>query len=206
MLNIRGRLAVVIGGGSVATRRCASLLDAGADVLVIAPDIDDELAALPVRVERRAYRAGDLAGAVLVVIATDDPAVNARIHADARSAGGVLVNRTDCPDQGDITIPAHAHHGPITIAVHTGGISASAAATIRRQLSAALDPAWAALLEAVRPCRAELQRRMPEGERRRAALRELTNDAAMSTLKDSGPAGLDGYCRALIERYVNNHE
>lgn len=209
MLNIRGRLAVIVGGGAVAARRCASLLEAGAEVLVIAPDIREELAALPIRVERRVYRTGDLAGAVLVVIATDDPAVNDRIHADARAAGTVLVNRTDSPappDQGDITFPAHAHHGPITLAVHTGGISASAAATIRRQLSAALDPDWVTLLEAARPCRAEIQRRMPEGERRRAALRELTNNIAMSTLKDSGPDGLNRHMRAVIERCVNNHE
>ena len=78
-LSMAGRRAVVIGGGPVALRRARSLLDAEANVVVIAPQVLPELAALPVTVLRREYRDGDLAAAWLAHAATGDPAVNARV-------------------------------------------------------------------------------------------------------------------------------
>src|SRR5216683_1369427 len=71
-LDFVGKLAVVVGGGAVALRRTRALVEAGALVTVIAPDVTSELAALPVTLRRR-YRDGDLAGAWLVHAATDDP-------------------------------------------------------------------------------------------------------------------------------------
>ena len=84
-LRVSGRRVVVVGAGPVAARRVRGLLDAGADVLVVAPDAADEVAghadAGRLRWERRAYRPGDLAGAWLVHVATGDPAVDAAVAA-----------------------------------------------------------------------------------------------------------------------------
>ncbi|MCX5661597.1 MAG: bifunctional precorrin-2 dehydrogenase/sirohydrochlorin ferrochelatase [Planctomycetota bacterium] len=206
MLHVSGRRCVVVGGGAVARRRVVSLLEAGALVTVVAPRIDAEFAALAVTSAitsavtklERPYQPGDLADAFLVVIATDDPAVNQRVADDARAAH-VLVNRADDPQAGDLRIPAHAHHGPVTLAVNTNGVSAAAAATIRRELSAALDPDWPRLLEAVAPFRAALQ--SPAGEpdpaRRLEMLRRLTDAEAMQTLKTQGLDALRERCRAI---------
>src|SRR5216683_1208937 len=101
-LDLVGKLAVVVGGGTVALRRARALVEAGARVTVIAPDVTSELAALPVTLRRRRYRDGDLAGAWLVHAATDDTAVNAAVAAEART-------------------PAVARHGDITVAVTAGG-------------------------------------------------------------------------------------
>ncbi len=79
----RGRRAGVVGGGQVALRRARGLLDAGAHVVVIAPDVLPELAALPVTVLEREYRDGDLSAAWLAHAATGDPAVNARVAEEA---------------------------------------------------------------------------------------------------------------------------
>lgn len=198
MLHISGRRCVIVGGGSVAKRRAASLLEAGAAVTVIAPRIEAELAASPVAAVRRPYQAGDLDGAFLVVIATDDPGVNQRVADDARAAR-VLTNRSDDPQAGDLIIPAHAHHGPITLAVQTGGASPAAAAAIRRELSAALDPDWARLLEAVAPFRAALQSSVADPASRQEKLRRLADAEAMQTLKARGLDALLERCRAICD-------
>jgi precorrin-2 dehydrogenase / sirohydrochlorin ferrochelatase len=196
MLRVVGRRCVIVGGGAVALRRARALLEAGAEVRVVAPRVDAELQTLPVGVEQRPYRRGDLAGALLAVAATDDPAVNAAVAAEAREAG-VLVNRADEPEAGDLTIPAHARHGPITLAVHTGGISAAAAATIRRQLSEALDPDWPRLLRIAAPYRELIQRRVPDDAARHERLTRLTGPEAMRTLKERGSAAFETFCDEL---------
>lgn len=197
MLKVRDRRCLIVGGGSVAVRRAGALLKAGARVAVVAPQIDPELAGLPMDVHTRAYQPSDLDDAMLVVIATDNPQVNAQVAADARQRG-VLVNRADDPDQGDLTIPAHAQHGPITLAVHTGGISAGAAAEIRRGLSAALDPDWPRLLEVVAPYRDRIQQSTPDREARRKLLAQLSDPQAMTLLKTQGPEALRQHCERLL--------
>ncbi|MHB1595809.1 MAG: uroporphyrinogen-III C-methyltransferase [Streptosporangiaceae bacterium] len=86
-LRLTGRRAVVVGGGTVALRRVTGLRAAGADVLVVAPELSASLADLAARglitARRRGYRATDLDGAWLVLACTDQPAVNAAVAADA---------------------------------------------------------------------------------------------------------------------------
>src|SRR6476659_9326610 len=89
-LRLLGRRVVVVGGGQVAHRRVAGLLDARAEVTVVSPAVTPALEAL---VEPgvltwlpRAYEAGDLAGAWYVVAATDSPEVNAAVAAEAEAA------------------------------------------------------------------------------------------------------------------------
>src|SRR5215510_12347105 len=85
-LDLRGRPAVVVGGGAVALRRTRALAASGAVITVIAPQVASDFADLPVRVIRRRYREGDLTGAWLAHAATDDPAVNAAVAAEAERA------------------------------------------------------------------------------------------------------------------------
>jgi len=197
MLKVSGRRCVIVGGGSVAVRRARALVEAGAGVTVIAPQLEAGLAELPVERHARRYAGGDLAGAWLVVIATDDPATNEAAASEARQRG-VLINRTDAPDEGDVTIPAHARHGPITLAVDTSGISASAAAAIRRELSAALPEHWPTLLETVAPFRERI-REQYAGEARTALLRRLTDEQSVNILKTHGRDALAARCRRLVD-------
>jgi siroheme synthase-like protein len=198
VLNVHDRRCVVVGGGPVALRRARALREAGGQVFVIAPVAEPEFDKLPLEVAHRPYAKGDLDGALLVVVATDDPAVNETVAADARAAG-VLVNRTDDPPAGDFSVPAHEHHGPVTIAVDTDGISATAAAAIRRELSNALDPDWPRLLDAVRPYRQWIQDRFAERSERLARLAQLTGPQAMRTLKQAGPQALMAFCDRLAD-------
>jgi uroporphyrin-III C-methyltransferase/precorrin-2 dehydrogenase/sirohydrochlorin ferrochelatase len=119
-LDVRGRVAVVVGGGAVALRRAKALVDAGADVTVIAPELTAGLADLPVTVRRRRYRAGDLAGAWLVHAATNDPAVNAAVAAEAEGERIWCVRADDAAASAART-PAVTRHGDVTVAVTAGG-------------------------------------------------------------------------------------
>lgn len=187
----------------VATRRTTALLQTGAQMVVVAPEMHEELVKLDADHEnltliQRAYQSNDLADAMLVVIATDDTMVNDQVCADARAAR-VLINRADMPQDGDLTIPAHAHHGPITLAVHTHGISAGASATIRRELSASLDPDWPRLLATVAPLRSVIIERFDDPAVRADLLRRMSSTEAMAALK----AGREEAVVELIERMIS---
>jgi len=115
-LDLTGRRVLVIGGGNVAARRIPPLVAAGADVLVVAPSVDDRIAQQPVRIERRAYETTDLAGAWLVVIATDDATTNERAAADADAAGLWSV-RADNALASAARTPAVAQLDGVTVAI-----------------------------------------------------------------------------------------
>ena len=120
MLSLAGRRAVVVGGGNVALRRTRALLEAGANVVVIAPSVVAELAGLPVAILPRCYREGDLATAWLAHAATDDPAVNALVAAEA-DRRRIWCVRADDAAQSAAWTPAVTRHGEITVAVTAGG-------------------------------------------------------------------------------------
>jgi uroporphyrin-III C-methyltransferase len=137
MLRVAGRRCLVVGGGRVALRKVEGLLGAGADVTVIAPEVDARIDALDVAVERRPYRRGDVAGYRLVITATDDAAVNAAVFDDAETVG-VWVNSADDIEHCSFTLPAIHRDGAITVAVSTEGQSPAFAAWLRDRVRDAL--------------------------------------------------------------------
>ncbi len=196
MLKLKGRRVVVVGGGEVAARRVAALVDAGAKVTVIAPAVDRRITDGPAEPIERGYHAGDLEGAFAVVIASDDAAANDQAAAEAAERG-VLTNRADEPDAGDFTIPAHRRHGPLTITASTDGISAAAARQIIEELDAALDKDWTMLLEVVRPYREMVQQRTADADERQRTLRRLTDGEAMAAYKSGGIEALTRHAKEI---------
>ncbi len=132
MLDGASLQALVVGGGAVAARKCASLLAAGATVRVIAPDVDAAIASSVgprLVIEQRPYASGDIGDETLVIAATSSRAVNARVGQEAQ-ARGRLVTVVDAPHEGNCTSPATHRDGDLLIAVSAGGVP-SAAARIR---------------------------------------------------------------------------
>src|SRR5947207_14148429 len=123
LLDLAGRRAIVVGGGRVALRRARGLLDAGALVHVVAPEVLPELAALDVVVHRRRYADGDLAGAWLVQACTGHAAVNGAVAAEAERRR-VLCVRADAPGPagrpGTAATPAVGRSADVTVAVNAG--------------------------------------------------------------------------------------
>ena len=141
-LDMTDRPCLVVGGGPVAERKVAGLLDAGARLTVVSPSATDRLRewarADRIRLLPREYAAADLAGQAVVFVATDDGGINAGVARDARAVG-VLVNAVDDPAHCDFILPAVLSRGEITVAVSTGGASPALARAVRDELGAYLD-------------------------------------------------------------------
>ncbi|MEA2706046.1 MAG: cobalt-precorrin hydrolase / cobalt-factor methyltransferase / precorrin-3B [Gemmatimonadaceae bacterium] len=176
--------AVVIGGGSVGTRKALALVEAGARVRVVSPDVTADLAEAErgrrLSVVRESYRASQLDEATLVIAATDSREVNAQIAVDANSRGK-LVNITDFPDEGNFHTMALHRSGDVTIAVTAGGVP-GAAARIRDAIAERFDARYGRAVSALRGLRSRL---IAGGDQRwRDAAPKLIADDFCSSVED----------------------
>jgi len=119
-LRLGGRRVLVAGGGAVASRRVPALLDAGADILLVSPEVTASLQDLAeagrIRWEARGYRTGDCAGAWLACACTDDPAVNAAVAAAAEEQRTWYVRADDAGASAAWT-PASGRAGDVRVGV-----------------------------------------------------------------------------------------
>ncbi len=134
LLDLRGRRVVVVGGGAVAARRVRALREAGADALVVAPDVLDEVRAPGVQVVPRPFAEGDLDGAWLVLACTDDAGVNAAVAA-AAEARQIFCVRADAATGGTARTSAVARRDGVTVAVN-GGDDPTRAVALRDAIAA----------------------------------------------------------------------
>jgi precorrin-2 dehydrogenase/sirohydrochlorin ferrochelatase len=149
-LDIRGKPAVIVGGGAVAARKCLTLLAAGARVTVIAPALAVPLRELAEKGKvthlARTFAPGDLAGAFLVFAATDSRWVNRTVAQEARKCG-ILADIADAPELSAFTSPAVLTRGDLLLTVSTGGASPALARKIRAELEMRYGPEFGAALE-----------------------------------------------------------
>jgi len=185
-LDLAGRLVVVIGGGVIAQGKVAGLLAAAARVRLIAPTLTDELHTLAragrVDYLARPYAPGDLAGADLVIGATNDRAVNAQIWQDATEAH-IWVNVVDDPPHCTFIAPSVARRGDLTVAVSTGGKAPVLAVRVREQIEALLGDEHAHFLELAGRLRAPMAERHPGFEDRKRLWYEIVDSEVLAALK-----------------------
>jgi precorrin-2 dehydrogenase / sirohydrochlorin ferrochelatase len=135
--DIRGKKCIIVGGGEVAARKAERLLNCGAKVFVISPKLSPEVAALKeknILCHIAAQYSDDLIdGAALIIGATDDEKINARISSDARSRN-IPVNIVDDPAKCDFILPSLVQRGDLAIAIGTGGNSPALARHLREEL------------------------------------------------------------------------
>jgi precorrin-2 dehydrogenase/sirohydrochlorin ferrochelatase len=175
-IDLEGRDCLVVGGGPVALEKAQGLLECGARVTVVSPQVVSELQALPVEWLRRAYRASDLAGRYLVVAATSTSSVNRKVFADAE-ARALLCNVADVPELCSFILPAVYREGPIAVAVSTGGASPALAQRLRAELAAHVRPEHAELARRLRALRPWAKRHLPTYEARRDYFQQLVEKA-----------------------------
>jgi siroheme synthase-like protein len=173
-LVLAGRPCLVVGGGGVAVGKVRGLLEAGARVTVVAPDVDPRLGALAappgegapgedapgeggaLTIHRRAYRRGEAAAYRLVVAATGDPAVNQEVYEDGEAAG-TWVNSADDPERCSVLLPARVRQGRLTVTVSTGGHSPAVASWLRARLAEELGPEYDDLIELLAEARRDVR-------------------------------------------------
>ena len=170
MLDLANRRCLVVGGGGVALRKVQGLVEEGARVTVVAPDVVAPLEAMAaageISLERRRYRDGEAAGYALVFAATDDREVNARVFRDAEAAG-IWVNVADDPELCSFHLPARVRRGPLQLAIGSAGEAPFAVRRLRQLLERRFGSEWGEWLEAAARFRNELRNRelaVPERE------------------------------------------
>jgi uroporphyrin-III C-methyltransferase/precorrin-2 dehydrogenase/sirohydrochlorin ferrochelatase len=174
-LKLAGRRVVLVGAGPVGAGKLVHLLDAGADVSVVAPEICSAIEPMPVTLVRRAFTPSDLDGAWLAVAAAP-PAVNREVAA-AAAARRIFVNAVDDPAAASAYAAAVLRRDQLTLAISTGGDAPALAGLVREALEAVVPSdvaAWFGV--AARARRRWRAMRVPMAERRPlllAALNEL---------------------------------
>ena len=201
-LDLTDRDVVVVGGGPVAGERAAKLAAHGARVRLVSPDIAPVLAEMIAdgRIAEhrtRAYAPGDLDGAVLVVAATSDAAVNRTVRDDARAAGAE-VNVADDPAGSTAIIPALMRQGDLAVAITTGGASPVVSRRIREDLEERFGPGWAGLIGLLAETRDELITARPAIAERRAAVEALLDSGVVGRIAADGPDAHRDEVRAML--------
>ena len=160
-LNLSGRKCVVAGGGQVALRKVATLLQYGADITVISPRLCKGLSELDcagkIKVRRRSYQAGDLEGAYIAIIATGNRSINRQASLEA-GLNKIPVNVVDDAGLSDFIVPSIVRRGSVSIAISTAGKSPALARKLRARLEGELAEEYAELALLIEGVRREAKK------------------------------------------------
>jgi len=200
-LQIAERKCVVIGGGRVAARKVATLLACGGVVEVISPELTEELGEHQ-RHGRlswldRPYQLGDLAGAFLVIAATDDEEVQAAVFAEA-SAANQLINVADVPQRCNFILPALVSRGDLVIAVSTAGQSPALARRIRKQVAEAYGDEYGTVVEIMGRLRPVVLALGLGSRRNKEIFTALLNDDFVDWVKVGDWPAIENHLRSVL--------
>lgn len=202
-VDLEGRRCLVVGGGPVATEKVEKLLDHGAAVRLVTPEMTPDLEAIAAagrlhELHRRTYRPEDLEGCFLVIAATNLDAINRMVWQDAEALN-MLCNVVDVPPLCNFIVPSIVRRGELALAISTGGASPVVAKHIRRELEATYGPEWEALVELLRELRDELKDRYLDMPSRRDAVERLMATDVVRKLAEGDEAG----ARELAHRVLD---
>jgi precorrin-2 dehydrogenase/sirohydrochlorin ferrochelatase len=190
MMRLAGKLCVVIGGGAVAERKTAALLEAEARVRVVSPRLTPALRRWAedghVEAVVREARESDLDGAFLAFVAADSDNVRARMIAAAKSRG-VLVNAAGEGEEGDFLTPAVVRRGDLVLAVSASGASPALAARIADELAERYGPEYERAARALRAVRQVVKERVADPAERRRLLTAAAGEAGLAALLAADP-------------------
>ena len=141
-IDLAGLRCLVVGGGRIGTRKALALVDAGAEVTVLSPDLSERLRESAqlgrIHWQRAGYEPAALEGRFMVVAATSDPALNLRIGREA-DARGILACVASSAADSRVIFPAVHRSETITITVHTDGRDCRRAKALRDAIAAELS-------------------------------------------------------------------
>lgn len=149
-IDIKGKKAVVIGGGSVAERKVSDLLQCDANIVVISPKATQSIADWAesgcITWLKRNFEEKDLSGACLAFLATNDSITNRNIAGICRREG-IMVNAVDDPENCDFYVPAVLRRQSLALAISTGGKSPLLAKRLKNELEDVVTEAYGEFVE-----------------------------------------------------------
>lgn len=180
-LKLQDRPCLVVGAGPIGESKIASLLAAGAKVLVVAPRATRKVEAWArrrrIRWLRREFRPADLRGILLVVAATSSRGLHEKIFRLARKQNA-LCNVVDDPPLCDFYYPAVVRRGALQIAISTTGRSPALAQRLRKQLERQFGPEFKEWLEHLGELREKLRTIASSADQRRRLLHQHVSEDA----------------------------
>lgn len=193
-LQVENQRCLVVGGGEVALRKVRPLLDAGASVTVISPQVTAELAYLAqtgrISLRHRAYRPGDMTGYSLVYGASDDHELQRRLFEEARHLN-ILINVADAPQLCSFIVPSVLRRGRLQVAVSTAGASPATARLLRERMETWLGDEYEVLLEVMAGARDWLKCHEPDRDARGRKLSALAASGLEDALRRGDAAEME---------------
>ena len=193
-LDITNRNCLVVGGGSVGTRKVQTLLSCGARVTVISTEASAQLLkqteAGSITLKKRPYRTADLEDMFLVIGATDDEKLNRRISSDAEKRN-TLCNIADRPEKCNFILPSIVNRGDLVITISTSGKSPALAKKMRKALENQFGDEYAHFLILMGIIRKKLLRQSHEPEAHKPLFNTLIEGGLIDMIRDGRKTEID---------------
>ncbi len=203
-LEVKGRRVVIIGGGAVTTRKAQVLLDAGARLVIVSPNIDDVLTNLcrgsSAELIKSKYSKNYLTGAVLAIAATNDRQLNKQIYKDCQELE-ILCNVVDEPELCDFITPAVVKRGDLQIAIGTDGNCPAYAGHVREKLEHLFTEKHGQFLAELETLRKKIIEDVPDAERRKVLLGRLVDDESFEYFAQNGDQKWRSFAEKIIKEY-----
>ncbi|MBQ7629532.1 MAG: bifunctional precorrin-2 dehydrogenase/sirohydrochlorin ferrochelatase [Selenomonadaceae bacterium] len=184
-LNVENKKCVVVGGGKVAYRKICGLLEAGAVVEVIAPEVCAEISNLAdagkITLIREKYSAEKISEGLILIAATDDAEVNKFAAEDAHKKN-FLVNVVN-DFEGDFFVPSKILRGDFLLTISTGGNSPAFSKFVREMLETEFDSNFGEGLKIIAELRREVKKNLPDDKARIKFWREILTPQLWQLLK-----------------------
>lgn len=185
MLNISGKQVVVVGGGSVATRKVASLIRAQALVTVVSPELSPKLQQLAeknvIKWRKKSFSPADINDAILIIATTDSTNINELVATSASKSQ--LCNIVDNETLSQFIVPSVVHRGPLTIAVSTSGANPKLAKKIKQDLEEQYDDSYEDYILFLQKARRQIIKEIKEPKAKSAILENLLDSQFLELTK-----------------------
>jgi len=204
-LELGGRRVVLVGGGAVAIRKANTLLDAGARLVVVAHKASDAITTLctdhGAELIRARYSKQYIAGAVLVVAATNDQKVNEQVYRDCQALE-ILCNVVDVPALCDFFVPAVVKRGDLQIAIGTEGYCPAYAGHLRKKLDTMFTEEHGRFLAELESVRKEIVEEIAAPGDRKSLLGKLVDDESFEYFRGHGAAAWRERAQAMVKAHT----
>lgn len=177
-LRLKGRCALVVGGGDIGLEKVEGLLACDADVTLVAPEAHPALVQLSlegsITWHRREYAPTDLDGCLIAIAATNDTDVNIRVFENAEQRS-MLINVVDVPPLCNFILPAIVRTGPLAVAISTAGASPALAKRMKREISEMFGEPYAQLAVMLNDVRGWAKATLPTYQDRKEFFESIVN-------------------------------
>jgi len=209
MLKVAGKKCVVVGGGEVAFQKVKQLLECGASVLVVSPDLCEGLTEFAnrglIRWLPSRYEPSVLEGAFLVFACTDDPEVNRRVFADCE-VGRIWCNVVDVPELCSFYMPSILRRGDFVIAVSTSGNSPGFARKVRMVLESIFGDEFGVLVALLGELKDEMREKLETVEQRREFVERVWASGVWRYLQEGDIEGARNCLRNCLNETVQDRK